>query len=190
MPPILKNSIIFSAFAFTSVSSFSGPTNVPFQATMAIEDSIDLTNAAACSGAGLPGFIAGPGMTIGSGNASHLGRIAFVGNDCVSIIGGTPEQPVFLFSGAEGSVTITAANGDKLYGKYWGTFMPSGKPTTNGLVSYKLINGGFSISRGTGRFADAYASGDITGEEQLNLKNDPKFPKSHGTVYLSGKISY
>lgn len=190
MSAILKNSIVFSAFAFTSVASFSGPTNVPFKATIAIEDSIDPTRAAACSNAGLPGIIAGPGMTIGSGDASHLGRIAFVGNDCVSIIGGTPDQPVFLFSGAEGSVTITAANGDKLYGKYWGTFMPTGKSKTKGLVSYQLIDGGFSISKGTGSFVNAYASGDITGQEELNLLNDPNLPKSNGTVYLSGKISY
>ena len=53
-----------------------------------------------------------------------------------------------------GSFTMTAANGDKLYGELatTGYFDPNGN---------LLIHGSYEFVGGTGRFADASGSGDI-----------------------------
>jgi hypothetical protein len=186
----LQKTIIITALAITSTAAISGPTNVPFQATVTITDSIDNTGIAACEAAGLPGTPAGSGMTIGNGTATYLGRMAFVGNDCVQIIGEQYKLPKFYFHGPQGSLTITAANGDKLYGSYTGSFVPTGEPPKGGLVPYKVEGGQFSISKGTGRFANALASGTLSGVELLNLDLSGNGPPSTGTIYLNGKISY
>lgn len=185
-----KKTVIISALAFTSAAAISGPTNVPFTATVTITDSIDPLGRANCELTGLPGINAGSGMTIGHGNATHLGRIAFVGNDCVRIIGEQYGLPKFYFQGAQGSLVITAANGDKLYGSYSGTFVPTGEPPKDKLVPYKVEGGQFSIAKGTGRFADAYASGVLSGVESLSMDLSGNGPPSTGTIYLNGKISY
>ena len=184
----LQKAIIVSAFALTSTMAISGPSNVPFQATVTITDSIDRLGAAACLGQGQLGIFAGAGMTIGSGNATHLGRIAFVGNDCVWVNDTGSGYPKFYFSGPQGSLTITAANGDKLYGSYSGVFVATGETAVGGLVPYTLQDGQFSIVKGTGRFADAYASGSISGVETLNLTG--KGLPSKGSISLTSKISY
>jgi hypothetical protein len=197
-----QKTIIISALALTSAAAISGPTNVPFQATVTITDSIDSSSngVAACKDALVPstssGYnLAGSGMTIGNGNATHLGRMAFVGNDCVHMAVGPYGLPIFYFQGAQGSLVITAANGDKLYGSYSGTFVPTGElPTAEqakvNVVPYKVEGGQFSIVKGTGRFADAYASGTLSGVESLSMDLSGKGPPSTGTIYLNGKISY
>jgi hypothetical protein len=186
----LQKTIFITALAITSTAAISGPSNVPFQATVTITDSIDPTGFAACKDAGLPGTLAGSGMTIGSGNATYLGRMAFVGNDCVHMAAGPYGLPTFYFHGPQGSLTITAANGDKLYGSYSGSFVPTGEPPKGGMVPYKVEGGQFSIVKGTGRFANALASGTLSGVELLNMDPSGNGPPSTGTIYLNGKISY
>lgn len=186
----VKNTILVSALAITSAAAISGPSNALFQATVTITDSIDPNGLATCTALKLPGVSVGSGMTIGHGNATYLGRMAFVGSDCVQITGTLYGLPTFYFSGPQGSLTITAANGDKLYGSYNGSFVPTGEPPKGGLVPYKVEGGQFSIMKGTGRFADAYASGTLSGVEALSLDLSGNGPPSTGTIYLNGKISY
>lgn len=188
---IFKRSILFSALAFTSMVTVAGPTNVPFQATVAVIDTINPLGAEACALPDLPGMNAGSGMTIGVGDASQLGRIAFVGTDCVRIIGATASGlPIFYFRGQEGALTITTDNGDKLYGSYQGSFIPTDEAPQGGLVPYKVEGGVFTISKGTGRFVNASAAGSLTGTENLNLDPSGQGPASNGTIYLKGRISY
>lgn len=146
--------------------------------------------APACDLPDLYGINAGSGMTIGSGNASQLGRIAFVGTDCVRIIGEKFGFPIFSFCGLDGALTITTDNGDKLYGSYQGTFVATGEPPQGGLVPYRVEGGQFTITKGTGRFAKVSAFGNLTGTEKLNLDPTGKGPASNGTIYLNGKISF
>jgi len=192
MRSIFKKSIIVSALVFTSAGAISGPSNVPFQATVVVTDSISPSGAPACEKqSDLYGTNAGSGMTIGAGNASHLGHIAFVGTDCVRIIGSSKSGlPIFYFRGLEGALTITTDSGEKLYGSYQGTFIPTEGPVEDGLVPYKVESGQFTISNGTGLFANVKASGNLTGTEKLNLGTTGKGPASNGTIFLNGRISY
>ena len=57
----------------------------------------------------------------------------------------------------DGTVRLTAANGDQLWMTYAGQLVPTGKPGVFGL------DNPFGIVGGTGRFADASGGGRVTG---------------------------
>lgn len=82
------------------------------------------------------------------GKATHLGRFTWVSVEYVdfhTIPGGVA---------VEGSFTMTAANGDRLFGEYTTT----GFPDEAGDL---IIHGNYQFTGGTGRFAGATGSGDI-----------------------------
>lgn len=192
MNSTIKKSFLFATFAFVSVQAWSDQNGVPFKATVAIKDTIQPSEFK-------PPCPTSPliGLTVGGGNASHLGNIGFVANDCVDVLFGQNAVglPVFSFSGISFSgnapLTITAANGDKLYATYSGIFVPDlgRKSASTLLVPYKVDNGGkFSITGGTGRFLGARGQGSLTGTEDL----DPRgvLPADNGKLELNGTISY
>jgi hypothetical protein len=185
-----KRSFIFATFAVVSTCALSGPTQVPFKATVTIIDSIV---------GGAPGISCGPyqavGTSIGTGNASHLGRITFEAKDCVTIDGAPGLPPIFHFQGTTDSLIITAANGDKIFGTYYGTFAPvpgAAPDKKTGLVPYAMQPGAmFSMTHGTGIFSNAVINaGTLSGNENLNLDpvNNPN--ASTGTLTLTGNITY
>ncbi len=86
----------------------------------------------------------------GSGNATQLGRYAISFQAEVNLP--TLSGPV--------SATLTAANGDQLFAEGWGQATPTGQPNRVSIVEEYTITGG------TGRFADA--TGNFTVERVLN----------------------
>lgn len=188
-----KRSVVFAAFSLFSVHALSGPTQGPFKATVILAmDSFEpsMPSQMPCPNSHMVG------LTIGSGNASHLGKISFVGNDCVNVSVPLNSYPVFSFSGIPGTsgtpaLTITAANGDKLYATYYGSFVPdhTRKSASPALLPYKVDAGaGFSITGGTGRFQGAQGKGTLTGVEDLDPSG--KVPAANGKLELNGTISY
>lgn len=87
----------------------------------------------------------------GSGSATHLGRYSYQANECFNPVTGA-------FSGVP---TITAANGDQLFGTYTGQVSPT---TTANVVSY---NEQLEISGGTGRFSGASGVFEVSGRADL-----------------------
>jgi hypothetical protein len=109
-----------------------------------------------------------PDLTVtiqGTGNATHLGRLTTDQSHCA-----TPTSVAFT----DGLFTFTAANGDQLRGTYSGDFVPLDPP----LFS---IDGQFTFTGGTGRFADATGGGDASGLQDLATGD--------ATVDLVGTIS-
>src|SRR5690242_21477579 len=60
------------------------------------------------------------GTTTGTGKSSHLGKISLTATDCI-----TPMENHYTF---KGTLTLTAANGDKIIGDYSGSFLPLDTP--------------------------------------------------------------
>jgi hypothetical protein len=85
----------------------------------------------------------------GGGQATHLGNYTWASTHTVNLCT-TP----FTVSG--GSVTLTAANGDQLYGDYAGTshFVDAT------ILAFEIT---ITITDGTGRFANASGSIEVTG---------------------------
>jgi hypothetical protein len=101
----------------------------------------------------------------GTGYATHLGRFTTVQSHCVA-------PPSLAFT--DGRYSFTAANGDQMRGTYSGVLVPLAPPVY-------AVDGRWTITGGTGRFAGATGGGDASGE--LNLA------ASSGTVVLDGTIS-
>lgn len=84
----------------------------------------------------------------GTGIATQLGRLTFIGSHCVTI-----SQNILPFSGGE--ATITAANGDELHGTYSGV--------VSVISDMGNVDGQVDITGGTGRFANATGALVMTG---------------------------
>jgi len=84
------------------------------------------------------------------GNASHMGRVQMVSRHC------TPAGEAVT----GGFMTLTAANGDDVFIQYDGT-APFPIP---GVTEYVDVELDFSITGGTGRFADATGGGEMNAQ--------------------------
>lgn len=156
--------LIFSSVAMTSLAAFA-ETNVPFSATFNIDETLVPGTGPACP---LVGVISG------QGNATQLGRTAVSGTNCVTPpADGAP--PVYTF--ADGSIILMAANGDTVTGSFRGAFVPTGKGTV-----FTVVNGTYSFNRGTGRFSAATGSGTLTGTQDIAT--------GKGQLQANGKISF
>jgi hypothetical protein len=132
---------------------------VPFKATIAISESIQPIGSGPCF---LVGDISGTGV------ATHLGKLTLVSRDCINPISET------AFSFFSNQLVLTVANGDQIFAAYCGTF------TIEGTVG--VITGGYQITGGTGRYAEATGAGTVQGTEDLNT--------GKGAIQLVGTISY
>ena len=118
-------------------------TQVPFKATF--------------NAAGTASAVAGdrcPVLTVdihGTGNATHTGQLTDDQSHCAD-----PSSLAFT----DGIFTLTAANGDQIRGTYFGEFVPLDAPLFN-------IDGHFTITGGTGRFAGSTGGGDASGVQNL-----------------------
>ncbi len=106
-----------------------------------------------------------------TGQITHLGRFTTAQSHCIDPTGADP------LAFTQGIFTLTAANGDTVFGTYSGRLVPTARP---GLFQ---VDGVFTIDGGTGRFANASGGGDASGETNLA---DPAGPV---TVILDGSIS-
>jgi hypothetical protein len=102
---------------------------------------------------------------VGPGTATHLGRLTTDQSHCAE-----PTSLAFT----DGEFTLTAANGDELRGTYFGDFVPLEPPLFT-------IDGHFTFTGGTGRFAGATGGGDASGVQNLATGD--------ATVTLVGTIS-
>jgi hypothetical protein len=91
----------------------------------------------------------------GNGLFTHLGRSSFLGTLTTTWISE-------LEGSVEGIITLTAANGDKLYVEVAGT------QTMNPLFTFSDFIGPYTITGGTGRFEGATGAGTITAHLTIN----------------------
>jgi hypothetical protein len=163
------------AIAIASPIALAGPTNVPLRGSLATHETLELFPAdGVCAGS----FAKGTTAVIGA--ASQLGRVSGRGTDCINIVGGSPNLPVFAF--ANGELTLTAANGDQLTVTYSGAFTPTTNDPTNPQAAIYAITGTFQVTGGTGRFANATGQGVLNGSENTRT--------FQGHLELTGTISY
>jgi hypothetical protein len=88
----------------------------------------------------------------GTGNATHLGRYSLKGSEVINQV---------TFEVTDGSFTITAANGDTIFGTYAGTAAGTSDPF---VITYHVTG---PVTGGTGRFKGA--SGELTWDGIANL---------------------
>ncbi len=154
------------AATLVSALASAGPTSVPFTATLVTQERITPN----FPGSGLcPGFVL-TGATAGSGTAMHLGNVTGSGSDCVN-----PTSP-FTFAFSHGKLTMVAVDGDVLHADYAGTLRPSATPPMF------TVAGQYTITGGTGRFANASGNGTVGGLENIQT--------GQGQLTFSGAISY
>jgi hypothetical protein len=136
---------------------FPAATQVPLKATF--------------SGPGVAAEIPGdrcPVLTIqitGTGTSTHLGKFTTVQSHCAA-----PPSLAFTL----GEFTLTAANGDQVFGTYEGEFLPLEPPLA-------AIDGALTFTGGTGRFEGATGGGDASGVQNLAT--------GEATVVLDATIS-
>ena len=146
-------------------AAWAGPSQVPLKGSVETEEVLgfDLDR---CP---VTGFV---GTTKGSGHVSHLGAVTLLASDCPLLPYGVP-----AFS--NGTLVLTAANGDELKANYQGALMPVGGSSTQ-----FSITGTFAVSGGTGRFVRATGGGALGGHITLGLQVSP------GRYLIDGWISY
>jgi hypothetical protein len=93
-----------------------------------------------------------------TGTWSHMGLIEMNSRHCIT---GVNSQGAPLFAG---TAVYRAANGDELHTSYTGTMS---------VGPIAEMEGGFLITGGTGRFADASGRGEWTGEVTMNSPAGP-----------------
>jgi hypothetical protein len=107
----------------------------------------------------------------GSAQVTHLGKSEMESNELVNLCS-NPEG-----ADISGQFTMTAANGDQLFGSY----------DTLGHLDFAndevTFSGQFTITGGTGRFQDATGGGSIEGSGTLS-------PPFDVFAQMNGRISY
>jgi hypothetical protein len=161
------NSRLLARVAFVSTAALAvvpavhAANSAPLQATISFSERLVPAGTTECQGLGL---------IAGSGVVSHLGKVSVESTDCVNLAGAG-------FSFMSTQLVITAANGDQLKGSYGGMFNWDNKGG---------ITGGFVITGGTGRFANAKGGGTVSGVEQADMQA----LTGQGQIRLDGTISY
>ena len=157
---------VLAAAALAGPASAGGPTNVPFKASVAAQETLR-PDGVTCP---VPPYLVG--LTTGTGTASHLGAVTLVSSDCI-----TPGLNTFTFS--NGHLTFTAANGDELRAAYNGSLQPfPGAPP----FSLYSISGTVTFASGTGRFTSASGSGYLQGTENIQT--------GQGQFNVTASLSY
>lgn len=109
----------------------------------------------------------------GSGQGTHVGQYTIIRHHCFDLATASIEDGYF---------EQTAANGDKIWGTYYG--FPAGvlEFDDNGNPVVIVISSPWVITGGTGRFADAQGAGDTEGVLNIVTKE--------GNFSMDGWISY
>lgn len=109
----------------------------------------------------------------GSGQGTHLGQYTIVRHHCFNLA---------TFTFEDGYFEQTAANGDKVWGTYSGYTADVLEFAEDGNPVVILINSPWTITGGTGRFADAEGAGSAVGVFNLMTES--------GRFDMDGWISY
>ncbi len=109
----------------------------------------------------------------GGGTATHVGKYTITNSHCV-------DPKTGAMTG--GSFVKTAANGDQISGNYDGY----ARPGPGGSFS---VRGRVSFTGGTGRFAGATGSTDMSGTLQADFSGAPPW-STQVTLTMVGTISY
>lgn len=137
----------------------------------------DLPLKGSLSGTSVHNYATGHLEAVSTGNLTHFGRTTVAQEAQIVIVPGTP--PTLNWSG---TWTITAANGDQL----WGTAVGIGTPTDATHIRLVLD---YTSTGGTGRFA--HASATFTGvvyHHQVSLVNAVSYGEHEAT--LDGQLSW
>lgn len=110
------------------------------------------------------------GNIAGYGSSEQIGRVAYVGSDCI-----TPSGPLFNFS--DGRFVIVTMTGEQIYASYSGQFVPTGEG-----ANYVFSGATFQIIGGSGRYFRATGGGALQGGSNMITGS--------GTLSLDGKIRY
>lgn len=110
------------------------------------------------------------GTISGRGDSALLGKVVFIGTDCI-----TPVGPLFNFSG--GKFIVMTTSGDQIFANYSGQFVPTGEG-----ARYVFSGATFQITGGTGQYAKATGGGTLSGGEDM--------VSGAGDIKLAGKITY
>ena len=161
----IERTVCAAALTAMTFAAVAGPTNVPFAAKLVTQEQIG-PNPTQCQA--VP-YLAG--MTSGTGQATHLGRVTGTAEDCI-----VPPSAGYAYTFSGGRLTLVAANGDELRATYSGTLNPTAVPPIY------AITGTYQITGGTGRFTGASGSGRLGGIENLQT--------GQGQLSLDGTISY
>jgi hypothetical protein len=110
-------------------------------------------------------------QVVGEGTATHLGNLTLTRSHCFS-----PEHSPPVYNG---HWEATAANGDKIWGSYDGTLIPT-EFDDNGMPVRGIVDSPFTVEGGSGRFAGAGGAGTFTGD--YDLVNDVGYFHGEGTL--------
>ena len=154
--------LLLSIGLTTSAAAATGGTERPFRATATGQIHYDPTNPLGCTDPNFP-FTS---VLTASGLATHLGSFTVSASHCES-----------LFQSVQGRMTLTAANGDELYGTYETTWA-----VQDGQV---LVTGQLDVFGGTGRFMDA--TGTLSQNHVITLTPQQPWPLQ---MSFTGTISY
>jgi hypothetical protein len=136
----------------------------PFEGKVTGEASFDMTNPRGCAA----GFTT---ITNATGTGTHLGATRFRSEHCVNETGQIA-----------GSVVLTAANGDQLFGTYTGSTTAPGAIGDSIHARAEIVFAG-----GTGRFADASGTAELTATVVFEGFSDLSWP---GRWEWKGSLKY
>jgi hypothetical protein len=106
------------------------------------------------------------------GTMTHLGRVTAEHSQCIDPTGVLQDPLTFT----DGRMTVTAANGDKLFLAFAGTLIPTD------VAGFFDVNNPFQIVGGTGRFEGATGGGTASGSLDVGV------PEAALVLNLDGKL--
>ena len=112
----------------------------------------------------------------GGGTATHIGRYTIINSHCVDPTTGDLTAGTFV---------KTAANGDQIFGSYVGSSIVLQEPAPVGIFS---VNGTITFTGGTGRFAGATGTTNMSGTLDADFSQVPVAAQS--SLTMVGTISY
>ncbi|MGX4642601.1 hypothetical protein [Massilia sp. SYSU DXS3249] len=110
------------------------------------------------------------GTISGRGDSPQMGKVVFIGTDCI-----TPLGVMFNFSG--GKFVVMTTSGDQIFANYSGQFVPTGVG-----ARFNFSGATFQVTGGTGKYARVTGGGTFTGGEDM--------VSGAGDIKLVGKIMY
>jgi hypothetical protein len=160
----VATALLFLLTGTTSAAAAAGGTDRPFRAS-ASGDIVYTENTLRC----MAGFTT---VVTAAGKATHLGAFTLTARHCEVPTSETTGQSI------KGEMTLTAANGDHLFGTYETQWVFS-----NGTVS---VAGDLTVTGGTGRFDGA--TGTLRQDHVISVTSpSPPWPLA---MRFAGSITY
>ena len=165
----LVRALAAGAIVAGASAAMAGPTNVPFKASVDINENVAFLFVPPCFAIG---------TLTGSGTATHLGKIKGAALDCINPTAPISFNSPMSYAYSSTKVVFTADNGDMLYLAYAGTL-------TAQASGPHVIAGHFVITGGTSRFVGASGGGTMSGSEDLS-----SLGSGTGKASFDGTITY